>query len=162
MKHILFFGVLFFIILDLFSQEAKFIKGTNYCGYIFFVTHNCMVGIEDQVSKYMPNDKVVEDFESELRNEVIVMTDSLVDQGKGCPDIKRKLQKYCRQYFGFTNSVGERVLYVNFVWSKSGDHIMKKIDNEWIGVYGGCARYWNIKYNVSNNKFYDLRVNERD
>ena len=145
-----------------FSQEAQYINGKKYKGYSFPENHNAFVGILNQSSKFFPDENVIEHFESELSNRIVDLTKDLPDQGERCPNIRRKLRKYIRQYFGFVTMNNERVLYVNFVWTKKEDFILRQLDSEFLNFYGGCSFYWNLKYNLDTNEFYDLRVNTKD
>jgi len=148
--------------LNAFCQEAQYIKGRNYKGYVFPEDHNAFVGILNQSSRFFPDEQIIKSFESVLSSKIDCLTKEIPDQGERCPNIAKKLRKYTRQYFGFITNDQERVLYVNFVWSKSDDLILSKIDNEYIGFYGGCSFYWNVKYNLDTDVFYDLRVNTKD
>lgn len=147
---------------NVYGQNAQCIKGKKYKGYVFPKDHNALIGIQNQSSRFVPDKKDIEYFESVLRERIVNLTKEIPDQGERCPNIAKKLRKYTRQYFGFITNDQERVLYVNFVWSKSDDLILSKINTENIGVYGGCSFYWNVKYNLDTDVFYDLRVNTKD
>src|SRR5690606_23206700 len=147
---------------DVFGQEAHYIKEKKYKGYSFPENHNALIGIQNQSSKFFPDEKIIEHFESVLSNSIVDLIKDLPDQGERCPNIRRKLRKYLSQYFGFVTTNNERVLYVNFVWSKKDDFILRQIDSEFLNFYGGCSFYWNLKYNLDTDEFYDLRVNTKD
>jgi hypothetical protein len=141
------------------SQRARNIEGKGYQGYIFSEHNNALVGIEDQVSKFTPDLATVKIFEDKLCESMETLLHDVSEPNAGCPNIQRKLKKYVRQYFGFVNSEGRRILYVNFLWYKNARVFIKQIDNEYIQVSDGCTFYWNVKYDIENNRFYDFRVN---
>jgi hypothetical protein len=73
------------------------------------------------------------------------------------PIIHRNLKKYKRQYFGFINNKGEKVLYINSLWKKN------EKETKWlrqiIMVSDGGSYYWNIEYNLDNDELMNLSVN---
>jgi hypothetical protein len=81
-----------------------------------------------------------------------------VKRGKNCLLIHKALSRYNRQYMGYIDEKGKKVVWVNYIIArdkpqtgKLGEHI--------IVVLGGCSNYWNIKVNLEEGKVYDLRVN---
>jgi hypothetical protein len=162
MQKLLLFLILIFVSLVGISQNAECVKGKNYKGYLFPIKHNAFIGIQNQSHRFSPDKQVIESFESILSQRIVELTKYVPDQGERCPKIQKRLQKYIRQYFGFVTTDNERILYVNFVWSKKDKIIFKKIDREYVDVSGGCSFYWNIKYNLDKDQFFDLRVNTKD
>jgi hypothetical protein len=73
-----------------------------------------------------------------------------------CPVIDEHIRKYERQYVGFTDLTGCRIVWVNFVWDENiGDRLTQDI----VLTEGGCGHYWHIKVNLSTGKVYGLEVN---
>ena len=74
------------------------------------------------------------------------------------PVIHENLRKYRRQYFGFIDSKGNRILLINCLWAKD-----KLYSEVWlksrIMVLDGGSYFWNIKFNLTNGKLFDLDVN---
>jgi hypothetical protein len=70
--------------------------------------------------------------------------------------IDRKLKKYCRQYVGFVNSKGERVIWINLFWNKD---LIDDAAKDIIRVNDGCSYYWNVGVNIDRKLICDLQVN---
>jgi hypothetical protein len=80
------------------------------------------------------------------------------------PLIHRNLGKYKRQYIGFYNEIGERIIYINFLWKGYKDHDLdgNEIEpwkTEWLQIFDGGSHYWQIKYNPELKMFFDFSVN---
>lgn len=76
--------------------------------------------------------------------------------------IHRNLMRYCRQYVGYKNDKGERILLIIAFW-KVDDEALAKLD--WlnqivIGKQDGKP-YWSALYNMDRKILFDLKVNER-
>jgi hypothetical protein len=130
----------------------------KFSGYVFPINHTSLVGNQDQSWRFLPTAEMIKRFELRLVDEIgsLNMT---IQQGRGCPNIKKNLKRYVRQYFGYLSSTNDSILFVSFLWPKKNEFDPKKIDREFIQVFGGCSRYWNIKYNVDEDIFFDLQFN---
>ncbi|ANQ51590.1 hypothetical protein MY04_4248 [Flammeovirga sp. MY04] len=68
------------------------------------------------------------------------------------------LLKYRRQYFGYIDKQGNKILYINCFWSENSFH-----HKEWketiVVVDDGGDHYWQIKFNLKTGGFFDLSVN---
>jgi hypothetical protein len=73
------------------------------------------------------------------------------------PIIHRNLKKYKRQYFGFINDKGEKILYINSLWKKNEEET--KWLQQIIMVSDGGSYYWNIEYNLDTEELMNLSVN---
>ena len=67
------------------------------------------------------------------------------------------MKKYKRQYVGFINDKGEKILWINFVWDKRLTE--SELSEDIISVKDGCSYYWNIKINVTTNNIFELKIN---
>lgn len=145
---------------SVFSQSENFVSGNNYQGYIFPEDHNELIGVDNQRGTFTPLPKEIAGIESKLRNCISKLNKDIPNQGKGCPKIRKSiLDKYIRQYFGFIDNNGNKIIIINFVWEKGLG--ANKIDTKLVSVLDGCTRYWNIKYNMTSYRFFDIEVNVR-
>ena len=94
--------------------------------------------------------------ENILKNKLATLNANRINQPKGCPNICKKLYKYYRQYFGFINSKGEKVIWINMFWNKELNDESK---HELISVNDGCSYYWNIEVNITAQSLSSLRIN---
>lgn len=74
------------------------------------------------------------------------------------PVIDKNLSKYRRQYFGYMDKKGNKILFINCFWKrdKEGELLWLK---ERIRVLDGGSYYWNVKYDVGEDGLFDLEVN---
>lgn len=74
------------------------------------------------------------------------------------PIIHKNLKKYRRQYLGYIDANGDKILIINCLFGKNesfyGDFLTR-----WIEVKDGGSYYWTIKYNITKNELFDLSVN---
>lgn len=105
--------------------------------------------------RFTPTRKEVEFAELALRNQLKELNMPLINQHES-PIIHKKLRKFKRQYFGYLNENGHRILLINCFWKK------RKLDN-WlnskVSVLDGGSYYWKINFDLNTFKLYDLYIN---
>ncbi|MFT3902977.1 MAG: hypothetical protein QM727_07370 [Niabella sp.] len=77
------------------------------------------------------------------------------------------MNKYFRQYVGFINDKGERIIHINLHWDKFT--IIDRIKGYWNGrldysfdysiTLDGGSRYWSVNVNLVEEQLYGLSVN---
>lgn len=144
-----------FCLILIISYNSRFISGNGFSGYIFDENHEVMFSAGDSNKRYTPSDKDIHLAEDILKRQIKSANRELLNQNGGCPVIHENLDKYIRQYVGFINAKGEKVIYINFVWSKT-DY---DFGNDIILVLDGCSNYWNVKVNLKKGSLSDLNVN---
>lgn len=82
----------------------------------------------------------------------------LVNQSDS-PVIHQNLDKYCRQYFGYTDENGDRILLINFFWKTNHKEDYRSFLKTRVIVLDGGSFYWNVKYNLTKKKLFGLSVN---
>lgn len=154
----IFFVITFFgLSTSLFAQkEALFCKGKGYKGYVFDTSYLVLKSIKEQQSKAVLSYDEIKMAEDILKNKLAAFDAEKINQSAGCPDINRKLRKYCRQYFGFINTKGEKVVWINMFWNRDFND---KAKYELISVNDGCSYYWNIEVNITTQTLSNLKVN---
>lgn len=158
-KAILFFIMLFVLCINLLAQkEPVFCKGNGYRGYIFDTSYSVLKSIDGQRGRANLTSDEIGVAENILKSELEKINQGNVNQSSGCPNISKKLGKYWRQYFGFINTKGEKVLWVNMFWNKGLNNDAK---HDLIVVSDGCSYYWNIQINLTTKKVSNLHVNGR-
>lgn len=91
-----------------------------------------------------------------------------MNQVKKCPVIHRKLKSYRRQYFGYIDKYGDKIIYTTF--NRDSYILFDKLfrynaeDNEkWKKekemVLDGCSYHWEIKINLETAELFELGVN---
>ena len=156
-KAITLFSVLFGVAVNLHAQkEAVFCKGKWYKGYVFDTSYLVLKSIKQQQSRAVLTGDEIKIAENILKNNLATLNANKINQTEGCPNISKKLCKYRRQYFGFTNSKGEKIIWINMFWNKEFN---SKSKYELISVNDGCSYYWNIEVNITTNSLSNLQVN---
>jgi hypothetical protein len=149
-----------FLILILFSgllnTSPVYIVGNNYKGFIFPKEYKNEYFIQDSITSFTPSIEEVDTAEGILRQKIKVENNRRINQGGKCPVLHKKLSKYNRQYFGFLDKNGNKIIYINLIWGKSTPSYW---DKDIVIVFDGCSYYWNVKVNLENEEIYDLRIN---
>lgn len=145
------------VIVIFFCVQSIFIKHKCYTGYIFEKEHFVFVDLGEDYIRYTPTEDDVIKSENILKLNIRETNIEHLNQSNKMPVIDKKLNKYIRQYVGFINSKGEKIIWINFIWKNYFSDSDYK--NDIIFVKDGGSYYWNIKVDVNNKKLYDLRVN---
>ena len=134
------------------AGNSSFIKGKGFRGYVFDKSYSYW-GSSD---RYTPTASEIKQAESLLKKKIHEINQPRVNQGNGCPEIDKKLNRYVRQYFGYLNQKGERIISINCIWDKEVDSL---ISRDIIGVKDGCSYYWSVEINLTTNEIYSLDIN---
>lgn len=137
------------------SDHSTYIKGAGFEGVVFINSYS-----PDELEKlpgtrFTPTNDEVIFVEKLLRKNL----DTCDNSDKQSVHVRRYLKKYIRQYFGYINDKGEKVIYINgFV--RDLEPIR---DNSWqkeivIIMDGGNAN-WRIKINLNTKSLFDFNVN---
>ena len=106
--------------------------------------------------RFTPTREDINEAESVLRDQLVKINSEKINQSSS-PVIDENLPMYLRQYFGYIDKEGNRILFINGFWKK--DDLKKDWLYERISVLDGGSYYWNIKFNLKTGKLFDLRVN---
>ena len=162
------------------GSEAKLFKvdqtkiGVNYKntrGTIFksnYSDQNLYLMNTDSIKNtWTPNKEEIELAEKILKNQIKKINSKRINQLDNCPIIDKNMNSYFRQYVGYTNTKGERIIHINFYWDKYS--VWDKIrgftdtrleyDSDYALVLDGCSRYWQIDVNLTNQKLNHLQIN---
>jgi len=99
----------------------------------------------------------IDSAEQILRSGIMQINANQYNQGGDCPLIHKKLSRYKRQYFGYIDSNGDKIVYINCFWEKL------PANNSWKThekvVLDGCSYFWSIKVNLNKKQLFELGVN---
>ncbi|MBQ9638296.1 MAG: hypothetical protein IJV22_01900 [Bacteroidales bacterium] len=140
------------------EEKWKFaeVNGHNYHGYVFHKDWKVDVNVENQDGRYTPTDEDIALVEKMVKKKIAYLNRHHENQEGMCPIIDEHMDKYERQYVGFTDLNGYRIVWVNYVWD---DKVKKKLSQDIVLTEGGCGHYWHLKVNVDTEKVYGLEVN---
>lgn len=157
MKKLIITSVLLLMfIASIIAQEPVYNKGKNYRGLVFDSSFFVMKSIQNQIGRFTPSINEVENAEKILKTNISLINSKKINQGDGCPVIDRKLKKYFRQYIGFINERGEKVIWINLFWNKN---LLEKAKVDIIGVNDGCSYYWDVQVNLNTKELTNLDIN---
>lgn len=139
------------------QQTPDLIQGKGFKGYVLGKDRFVLTTIENQKERYTPVEEDVLLAEQILKEDLAELNIPMTDQSGDCPVIHRNLKKYIRQYVGYVNTAGEKVIWINFLWKSGTDN--QTLTDEVVIVLDGCSHYWNIKVNLDKRLLYDLSVN---
>lgn len=92
-----------------------------------------------------------------------ILTDSIVYIKREEPShsdfITKNLNRYLRQYVGFMNENGDKIVWINFLYKNDRFINTAYLNDAVITVNDGGEYYWSIKVNITKNKLYDIAVN---
>lgn len=149
MVKLLLLGLLLFV-----SQEPTYIKGKKFSGYIFNAMHQVLIMDEDK--RYTPTEADIILTEKLIVEKIKELNKRQENQSHGCPVIHKSLRRYVRQYVGFINAKGEKVVWINFIWKdRVSDEELKE---DIVVVNDGCSYFWTIKVNLFTLTLHDLQI----
>jgi hypothetical protein len=156
------FAILILIALTANAQQDKgqHIKEIKFEGFLFpkeNVKDSDWMPLSNMKERYTPSREEIFKAEDILFKQLKEINTSLMNQGNGCPIIHKNLKKYKRQYFGYINDIGEKIIWINLVWNRDDNN--KGLDEGVRFVLDGCSYFWNIKVNLNEEKLFDLIVN---
>lgn len=137
--------------------KAEEVKGNYYHGWSFHKSWEVDFTVESQDGRYTPTNDDIVKAERLIKKKLPYVNRNHENQGGMCPVVDEHLTKYERQYVGFTDIYGYRIVWVNFVWDES---VKDKLSEDILLTGGGCSRYWHIKVNLDTEKVYGMEVNE--
>ncbi len=107
--------------------------------------------------RFTPTRQEIEQAEISLATDIKTLNNQLVNQSS-TPIIHKNLHKYKRQYFGYIDKNGDRILLINCFWAKDRDDTDSWLTGR-IMVLDGGSYYWNVKFNLDKKQLFDLDVN---
>ncbi|KWW30320.1 MAG: Uncharacterized protein AUK63_972 [bacterium P3] len=137
--------------------DSEEVQGNNYHGFAFNETWDVDFTVAAQDGRYTLTEEDIVKAERLIQKKIAYVNRDHVNQGGRCPVIDEHMNKYERQYVGFTDIYGYRIAWVNFLWD---DAVKARLGKDIILTQGGCGRYWHVLVNLDTEKVYGLEVNE--
>ena len=136
------------------AQAHYHMKGANYEGVVFDSKHSYPFLTKKE--RFIPSAIEISNLEKKLTKDII----NLISDYRGhvytkCR-IEKKLLEYKRQYFGYIDK-GKKIIFTSFINSTPAGW-KKNV----VFVEGGGCNYFQLKYGVNSEKFYDLNINSSE
>lgn len=136
--------------------DSEEIQGNNYHGFAFNETWEVDFTIPSQDGRYTLTNEDIAKAERLIQKKIAYVNREHINQGGMCPIIDEHMNRYERQYVGFTDVYGYHLAWVNFLWD---DAVKDRLGKDIILTEGGCGRYWHVMVNLDTEKVYGLEVN---
>ena len=138
---------------------SNYIKQKKYQGFIFSKDYTSrLVQLEEIKERFTPSEKDVITVETILTAQIRGINKSRLNQTGNCPIIDETLPEYKRQYLGYINKNGDKVIWINFIGGKAREY-SDQLSKDIIIIFDGCSHYWNVKVNITKGHLYDLHIN---
>lgn len=107
--------------------------------------------------RFTPTRQDIDKAEFALLTDLKTLNKDLINQ-TSTPVIHKNLKKYKRQYFGYIDQNGDRILLINCFWSRDID-LSERWLKDRIVVLDGGSYYWSVKFNLDKKQLFDLDIN---
>jgi hypothetical protein len=156
-----------FLIVEKPTDYSTVVKCGKIKGVIFQENVDCFFFHNEK--RFSPTIDDIQIAEKILKEKIKIANSSLPNQGGDCPIIHKHLNNYRRQYFGFINEEGDRIIYAKFEWNRcsifdrlKGYDCGEDEDDSWKteveNAFDGCSYYWSIRINIDKNEVSGLGV----
>jgi hypothetical protein len=155
MKSLLIIGIIFInqVTIAQIDCSERLVKTKSSNGVIMTDT-SLTYSIPKDVSRFNPKKEEIIRVEKSLKTRITEINKEHLNQFNKSEYLENNLLKYNRQYFGYINENGEKVIYINLF----KESIDCEMDTELI-VLDGCSDYWQISFVLDTQEFRDFRVN---
>ena len=149
------------------NSQLTHVKGNDFEGVIFskdfaFPFHKNESGDK----RFTPTNEEIENAESILSKDISTINALQPNQGgdKG-PVIHKNLKNYIRQYYGYFNHCGDKIIFISCLL-KGNYKVAPSVTPNWLKgavlVLNGGSNYWQVQANISRSKLFELDVNGID
>ncbi|MFZ4402399.1 MAG: hypothetical protein ACOYO1_20400 [Bacteroidales bacterium] len=125
--------------------------------------------IENKIIMLILNDSITQKFipsinEIKLAKELSINYIDSLEKNRNYEVIKKygkilkyKHKNYYRQYAGYINTKGEKIIIINACCSEFKQHV--NLEKNWLLVMDGGSCFFKIKVNIQNKRCHDFSVN---
>jgi len=137
------------------NSENIYVKGNDYEGIIFNYdkkryNSNYINGF------FTPTIAEIKIVEKALKEQLENLNKFQVNRIIENPIIHENLDNYRRQYYGYIDKNGFKIIYINCFW-KYTKH--QDWQSKFIGVDDGGSYYWQVKFHIEENRLFNLTIN---
>ena len=146
------------------------VRSNKFHGTIFkssYPKDKLFINSVDSVNRFTPTENDIKLAETILKEQIKKTNNPRINQFGKKQYIYKNLNKYFRQYIGFINDKGDKLIHINFYWDKySLSDRLKGYDDQRLTytsdfaiVFDGGSFYWNINVNLTKHNLERLEVN---
>ena len=149
------------------TNYSTVIKKGNLIGVIFSSNSTCFL-CDSYKNRFTPTLEEIEKAENIITEKIKELNNPIINQGNDCPIIHKNLNHYRRQYFGYVDVNGDKIIETLFSWncfsildkvrgcSKSEIEDWKQEKNT---VLDGCSHHWEVSINLNKEVLFGLTIN---
>ena len=138
--------------------SQRHIKTKTIEGYIFPKDYiPSLIYFNDAKERYNPSKEDVLQAEQIIKDQLLNESQLLVNHSGNFAIIHKNLARYKRQYVGYIDQNGDKIIWINFITEKE-KYQLPRISKDVIVVLDGSRNYWNIKVNINKDQLSDLRI----
>jgi hypothetical protein len=146
------------------SNTHTYVKGDSFEGVVFSKDFVFPFMQEQAAEKrFTPSQEDIEDAEKLLAKKIQSVNSLQVNQGGVCgPIIHENLKRFVRQYYGYINEKGDKVVYISCLLKSNYADSAKQTPNWLKGVVvvlNGGSNYWQVQANLNKSSLFGLAVN---
>lgn len=149
------------------SSSHTYVKGDSFEGVVFskdFVFPFLSNQAGDR--RFTPSAEDIEAAEGLLAKDLKTMNVLQLNQGGGKgPIIHENLNRFVRQYYGYINECGEKVVFISCLLKANYSALNKAVPNWLKGavvVLNGGSNYWQVQANLNKPSLFNLEINGLD
>jgi hypothetical protein len=117
--------------------------------------------------RFTPSREDIQACEILLASQLQQANTPRLNQGGNNPILEKCLSHYFRQYVGFLDKRGSRIIHINFYWDEYSQADKLKgyadqrltYDSPYALVFDGGSYYWQVNVNLTTRLLSDLQVN---
>ncbi len=148
---------------DTIYEESTYIKINNIEGIILAKNYPYNKTLNKKYVRWIPNTNDIIIAENCIDNFINKKSKvKIKDTLKKISLINKNLNKYIRQYIGYINKKGQKIIFVNFLWFDILQYygVYSFWKEYWIYGYNQGTDVWEIKVNLDKQKCFDFYVNK--
>jgi hypothetical protein len=145
------------------------VKSNKFRGTIFKNAYSNVFFIptSDTLRRFTPTKEDIALAEKVLKEQIAKANTPRINQFGRRQNIDKNLNKYFRQYVGFINEQGNRVIHINLSWDRFT--VLDRMKGYWNDrleytsdysrTLDGGSRYWSVNVDLNTKALYELSVN---
>ena len=145
------------------------VKSSKFRGTIFKDSYQDLFvsPVSSHAKRFTPTNEDILLAETILKEQIEKVNTPRINQLKPSQYIDKNINKYFRQYLGYYNENGNRIIHINLAWDKfsifdriKGDEDQRlDFSSGYNFVQDGGSRYWNVNVDLTTKTLYGMSVN---
>ncbi len=144
------------------SDHSTYVKGNNFEGVIFDENYTMLLNnyIDPKYQRFTPTLADIKSVENILQKKLkeTYKNDTNNYMRLSSQAIHSRLKKFCRQYFGYIDKSGKKIIHVN-CFPKAYEADTKEWNSEIMMVLDGGTSCWRVEVNINDNNLFNLDFN---